>query len=219
MELISVDELIKKLKESNIDFGKGDPYNRLRYYTKIGLIPHMVRKKNDKNTNSGHFPASTYEKILQIERHKEEGLSNEEILKKFNSEEGSFKNQNLFQKIKYNLTINKIFILLIFIGLILETYRFSNSNFFKTNYILENNAIPQNLNTVSGVTFIPNGQKKVFIPTNKVNDNSNILLGLRGSIFPASNIFVSEVKENIGFYVETNIEVSKEVKFTWTIIN
>ena len=43
MELISVDNLIKLLKEKNISLGKGDPYNRLRYYSKsknyiLGII-------------------------------------------------------------------------------------------------------------------------------------------------------------------------------------
>lgn len=48
MDFISVEKLIKILKEKNISFGKGDPYNRLRYYTKIGWLPHMTRKKTKK---------------------------------------------------------------------------------------------------------------------------------------------------------------------------
>ena len=46
MELINIKDLIQELKNKNIDFGKGDPYNRLRYYTKIGWIDHMIRKKD-----------------------------------------------------------------------------------------------------------------------------------------------------------------------------
>lgn len=219
MELIAVDELIKKLKESNIDFGKGDPYNRLRYYTKIGLIPHMIRKKNDKNTNSGHFPKETFEKIITIEKLKDSGISNEEIIRKFkNTSEVSLKHK-FFEIFKENITINKVFIILILLGLIFEIYRFSTVNFLKTNSLVSNQILSENNNLVSGVSFFPSGQKKVFIPSNIVKENSNILITLRGNIFPATNYFVSEIKENIGFYVETNLEVSKEVKFSWSLIN
>ena len=54
--LISTEKLIEESKTKGIDFGKGDPYNRLRYYTKIGWLPHMQRKKNDEETSitTGH---------------------------------------------------------------------------------------------------------------------------------------------------------------------
>jgi len=43
-KLISIDEVIERAKKLGVDFGKGDPRNRLRYYVKIGLLPHAKRK-------------------------------------------------------------------------------------------------------------------------------------------------------------------------------
>jgi len=42
--LISINEVIERAKKLGVDFGKGDPRNRLRYYVKIGLLPHAQRK-------------------------------------------------------------------------------------------------------------------------------------------------------------------------------
>ena len=69
-----------------MDFGKGDPYNRLRYYTKMGWLPHMIRKKGDESDDvKGHFPAEALNKLLLIEKLKARNLSNDQINKKLNS--------------------------------------------------------------------------------------------------------------------------------------
>ena len=52
---VQVIKLIKQAKKEGVQFGRGDPYNRLRYYTKIGWLPHMTRKK----TKSKKDAAST----------------------------------------------------------------------------------------------------------------------------------------------------------------
>jgi len=54
MELINTRDLINELKKRNLNLGKGDPYNRLRYYTKIGWIDHMIRKKDSNGVVVGH---------------------------------------------------------------------------------------------------------------------------------------------------------------------
>lgn len=43
--LIPFDEVVSRAKHAGVDFGKGNPFNRLRYYTKIGLLPH-AKKEN-----------------------------------------------------------------------------------------------------------------------------------------------------------------------------
>jgi hypothetical protein len=76
---ISTEKLIEESQKNGVDFGKGNPYNRLRYYTKMGWLPHMIRTKGGENDVKGHFPAYTLKRLLYIEKLKGKGLSNEEI--------------------------------------------------------------------------------------------------------------------------------------------
>lgn len=76
---ISTEKLIEEAKKNGVNFGKGNPYNRLRYYTKIGWLPHMIRTKGEENDVKGHFPTYTLKRLLYIEKLKDRGLSNEEV--------------------------------------------------------------------------------------------------------------------------------------------
>jgi hypothetical protein len=215
MDLIAVEELINILKENNINLGKGDPYNRLRYYTKIGLIPHMIRKKNSNNTNSGHYPKEVVKKIIDIEKMKMEGLSNEDIILKIKSKKDN-PVPSFLEIIKNKFSINYLFVFLFIIGIIFEVFRFNSRQ--ETPQFIPNNNLNKEISNTN-LSFIPAGQKKVFIASNDVNQKSVILISFRDNIFPATNYFISEVKDGLGFFVETNVEVSKEVKFTWATIN
>src|SRR4030067_2998616 len=88
-KLIPVSEFVRRAKELGVRFGFGDPYNRLRYYTKIGLLPHMIRRKVDWNEATiGHYPESALQNLVEIERLKKtEKLPNEEIKKRFEVQE------------------------------------------------------------------------------------------------------------------------------------
>ena len=77
--LISIDNLIESAKKKGIDFGRGDPYNRLRYYTKIGWLPHMVRKTDDRGNIKGHYPDWALSYLIMIEKLKSRNASNEDI--------------------------------------------------------------------------------------------------------------------------------------------
>ena len=215
MDLIAVEELINILKENNINLGKGDPYNRLRYYTKIGLIPHMIRKKNSNNTNSGHYPKEVVKKIIDIEKMKMEGLSNEDIILKIKSKKDN-PVPSFLEIIKNKFSINYLFVFLFIIGIIFEVSRFNSRQ--ETPQFIPNNNLNKEISNTN-LSFIPAGQKKVFIASNDVNQKSVILISFRDNIFPATNYFISEVKDGLGFFVETNVEVSTEVKFTWAAIN
>lgn len=218
MNLISVEELIKKLKEEGVDFGKGDPYNRLRYYTKIGWIPHMTRKKGVNNTNSGHYPIETIETIKKIEKFKEEKLSNEEISEKLKSDKNNFNNllNPYYEKLK-KININFVFFIIILIAFLFESTRSSNQiEEFKNK---QNNNQVFSTDMKSGTSFFPEGQRKVFIENKNVSLGSNIIITFHGNITPATFFFISEIKENFGFFIETNLPVQKETKFNWTIIN
>ena len=215
MDLIAVEELINILKENNINLGKGEPYNRLRYYTKIGLIPHMIRKKNSNNTNSGHYPKEVVKKIIDIEKMKMEGLSNEDIILKIKSKKDN-PVPSFLEIIKNKFSINYLFVFLFIIGIIFEVSRFNSRQ--ETPQFIPNNNLNKEISNTN-LSFIPAGQKKVFIASNDVNQKSVILISFRDNIFPATNYFISEVKDGLGFFVETNVEVSTEVKFTWAAIN
>jgi len=67
-KLISIDEVIERAKKLGVDFGKGDPRNRLRYYVKIGLLPHAKRKVFKNNLPEGAYPEDIVWKLFEIDR-------------------------------------------------------------------------------------------------------------------------------------------------------
>lgn len=72
-KLISIDELIERAKKLGIDFGKGNPRNRLRYYAKLGLIPPAKRKSFDGSPPVGAYPESVLKTLFEIDRKIKEG--------------------------------------------------------------------------------------------------------------------------------------------------
>ena len=73
--LVSIENLIEAAKRKGLNFGKGDPYNRLRYYTKIGWLPHMVRKSDNEGSIKGHYPEWALNQLIIIEKLKAEGAA------------------------------------------------------------------------------------------------------------------------------------------------
>jgi parallel beta-helix repeat protein len=90
-QLLPIDEIIEGAREVGVDFGKTDPYNRIRYYIKLGLLPHPNRKidyklpfdPNKPPHTVGHFPAFTINKLKEIENFRSQGLSANDIKNKF----------------------------------------------------------------------------------------------------------------------------------------
>ncbi len=105
-KLISIEELIKRAKSLGVDFGKGDPKNRLRYYTKLGLIPHAKRKCFQSRFPSGAYPESVLKTLLKIDKELKKGKTIQEIKKEFEKEvfkerKASPKKEFVFQKRKF----------------------------------------------------------------------------------------------------------------------
>lgn len=96
-ELITTEELIERAKESGVNFGHGEPYNRLRYYTKMGWIPHMIRKGKDVK---GHYPEWVINRLKTIETLRKQRLSKEQITIEIQKTERkhNFKNKFLNKK-------------------------------------------------------------------------------------------------------------------------
>lgn len=75
-KFLPVNEIIELGKEAGVDFGTGKPYNRLRYYTKLGWLPHMERMgKNVK----GHYPDWVIDRLKLIQKLKNKGYNNDQI--------------------------------------------------------------------------------------------------------------------------------------------
>jgi hypothetical protein len=148
---------------------------------------------------------------------KDIGLSNEEIIDKFKATT-SANRIDYIQFIKDKITVNHLFISLLVLGCIFEIYR-ANLKAPNEPNIKNETGMEKHLIVETGINFLSPGQKKVFVPAKQVKQDSNINLSFRGNIFPATQSFISDIKEGLGFIVETNMEVNNEVKFTWNIVN
>lgn len=226
MELINIKDLIFELKKKNIDLGKGNPYNRLRYYTKIGWIDHMVRKKDSNGVVVGHYPNHVINKIIEIETLKREGKNNEEITEYFkkrhlnnqgNKQEIS-ERINLLELLKNKVNINVVILLIIMIGFIFEV---SNYNSLKDKLPINATKVDQNSITISerGKNTLPSGKNKIFINSKNIQSNSLVIVTFDESIEPATYYFVNQKIFEEGFNLQTNLPVKKDVNFNWVIIN
>jgi len=220
MELINIKDLIQELKNKNIDFGKGDPYNRLRYYTKIGWIDHMIRKKDSSGIVTGHYPLKVVEKIIEIEKFKKMGHSNEEITRMLENKnkEITKKEDSILEKFKKN--INLIILIIIILGF---TFELKNRNSLNDKLQITPNFNESNTKSIiisdKGKNTMPSGKNKIFINSKSINLKSVILITFEGKIDPATHYFVTEKILEEGFTLETNYPVYKNVNFNWVIIN
>jgi len=95
--LISIDELIERAKNLGVDFGKGNPRNRLRYYVKVGLLPHAKKKVFGKKIPEGAYPEDILERLVEIDRMIKSGKGILQIKKELENNEASKKPNALFQ--------------------------------------------------------------------------------------------------------------------------
>src|SRR3990170_3979324 len=79
--LISFDEVVARAKRAGVQFGKGDPYNRLRYYTKIGLLPHAKRKSFHGANPAAAYPEYVVDILIQIDKELQARKSIQAILR------------------------------------------------------------------------------------------------------------------------------------------
>lgn len=212
-EFISIDKLIKQAKSKGVNFGSGDPYNRLRYYTKIGWLPHMVRKADKKGEIKGHYPLSSLKTLVFIEELKSQGASNEEITKKLDSRSKkdsivtSLKSPEI--KRQFNLYLI-LFILLLIFANELGVINIGRSRSVTVEQTYQNPQIYAN-----GTAFVPKNQKKIFVTFRDTKPNSKVYVTFKQDYSPASRFWVSEVNEQSGFLLELDAPVSSNAEFTW----
>lgn len=223
---LSTDELINKAKEKGVKFGNGNPYNRLRYYTKLGWLPHMIRKKgkdSESKSTSGHYQDSTVDRLLLIQKYKQEELSNEEITVKLNTKDKvkSFYTSFTSPMVKKKI-INYITLFMIFIILLSELGIIDIGKSKSTRVILQNTTGAPKENAIiidSGTGFLPKNEKSVFVKNRNVVETSKIYISFKEDYSPASRFWVSQQSPNKGFSVELDSVTAQNVEFDWWVSN
>jgi hypothetical protein len=217
--LISIEELIEQLRNEKIDFGKGNPYNRLRYFTKIGWLPHMIRKQ-DKNGNVvGHYPSWVVERIKKIEDLKKHGKSNDDIsfqIKKNNVTENLsailYSRESRMQLFQYFVVISLVFIIMSELNIVkigkskTEIYPQTQPSSF-TSQIVKTEQL-----------FVPKGRDSLFVPIEAVEDTSQIYVTFNSNYAPALRYWVSSVEPGSGFELSLDAPVSEDAVFTWWLL-
>jgi hypothetical protein len=212
-EYISVDKLIKQAKSKGVDFGSGDPYNRLRYYTKIGWLPHMVRKTDKKGNIKGHYPVSTIDTLLLIEDLKAQNLSNDDITKKLSSRS---KVDDIVSSLKSpEIKKHALSYIIIFLLLLIFANETGVLNLGKSKNITipEINRYEQIYG--NGTSFVPKNQNKIFVSYREIRPNSKVYVTFTQDYSPASRYWVSKVESQSGFLLELDAPVSSNAEFNW----
>lgn len=216
--LIDIDTFIKLARTRGVDFGKGNPYNRIRYYTKMGLLPHMVRKKEGEENIKGHYPESVLDRLDYIEKQKKIGMTNEEILSRLESENKSKQfttwlksAKTRTQLIRYASFIMLGLVLLVELGVI-KTGALKQD--LVPNTIVTSN--PEIVEIIeNGSAFVPLQRNSIFVRAKKIQTNSKVYVTFRGDYSPAVRYWVSDVVPNAGFYINLDAPTYNDVEFDW----
>ncbi len=218
-EFISVDKLIEEARSEGINFGKGDPYNRLRYYTKIGWLPNMKRKTDMEGNVKGHYPLWALDRLILIENLKAQGETNDNISKKLQVKN---KVQTVMSVVAEKDSRNQIVMYSILVLLaIIFANEFGLIKLGQTKSSVTNSILQQIPNQVidSGTAFMPKNQKTVFIKTPLIKTNSKIYVSFNGDYEPATRFWTSDIREYEGFIVETDTPVFENSEFSWWVTN
>lgn len=215
--LIEVDNLIRKAKKEGVDFGKGDPYNRLRYYTKIGWLPHMERKMSRDGEVKGHYPSWVLDRLVMIDGMKKQGASNDYITSKINTRNklhglyAKFNTQDFRNKMVSYATVFIVFLILLTELDIISLSKSKNEPIVTYSETLT----PQLLD--SGAAFIPSGDNRVFVKNSEITAGSKVYVTFNQDFSPATRFWVSEIEPQEGFYVNLDAPVFDNAEFSWWI--
>jgi hypothetical protein len=88
-KFIKIDEAIERARFLGVDFGKGNPRNRLRYYAKLGLLPPAKRKIFEGKLPTGAYPESVIDILVDIERELKKGKTLHKIVEEKKQQEES----------------------------------------------------------------------------------------------------------------------------------
>lgn len=222
---ISADKLISEARKRGVNFGKSDPYNRLRYYTKIGWLPHMERIQTSKGKVTGHYPLWALETLILIENSKKEGLSNSGIQMKVEAQHARKNLSNVFRFLstperRLRTAIYASLLLLLTI-LLVETGILNLGQTAKNDLISAPITISTSTNQIlaSGSGIIPQGDTTVFVKATEVNPQSKIYITFEDNYSPASKYWVANKISFEGFYIQLDSPVAQNSRFNWWLSN
>lgn len=219
--MLSIEQIIEKARESGIDFGKGDPYNRLRYYTKIGWLPHMTRQKDSEGNIRGHYPEWVVNQLITIEKLKESGASNEEIASNIEKKNKYTSILNIIKSKEIRTQIISYSSLLVLLLILANESGIVNLSGNKTP-LLEAYSTQKvdsnNLQIVaSGSTYLPKGHSSVFVKNTAVKPESKIHVTFTQNFGPASTYWISKVRAGEGFELTLDTPLYYDVTFNWLV--
>ncbi|MDO8486686.1 MAG: hypothetical protein Q7S45_00100, partial [Candidatus Curtissbacteria bacterium] len=89
-DILPTTVIIELAKRQGVDFGPGNPEERIRYFIKLGILPHASRKtpQNNKSANPvGHLPLWTIKRLIWVTRLSQAGNSYPQIAQKLENQE------------------------------------------------------------------------------------------------------------------------------------
>jgi DNA-binding transcriptional MerR regulator len=216
-KLIAIDELIKKAKKQGITFGAGNPYNRLRYYTKIGWLPHMIRKKVGKGATEGHYPSWALDRLQLIHDLKEQGYSNDEITKRLGMKDRLRGLSSFIQTPEARtkvITYTSFLILLLIFASEIGALPIGRA---KSDLLIRSSGnLPATI-LDAGTSFIRANNNIAFVRSQRITPNSKVYVTFNQNYSPAARFWVSEKEASRGFFIELDAPTSSNAEFSWWI--
>ncbi len=220
-KMLSTEELIKKAQETGVDFGKGDPYNRLRYYTKIGWLPHMTRQKDSDGNIRGHYPEWVLGQLVTIEKLKSEGADNNEIAKQIETKNKYTSLLNLIKskEVRTQLISYSTLILLLIISA--NEFGILNIGNQKSSLIEAFSAQGTNSDSIeilaSGSAIVPKGHSTVFVNSKNLTADAKVIITFTQSFSPATAYWVTNVRAGEGFELKLDTPLYYDTSFNWFV--
>ncbi len=213
---IEVTKIIENAQQKGVDFGKANPYNRLRYYTKIGLLPHMERRRNADGNIVGHYPEWTANRLVLIEKLKSEGFENEEISRKVQELNAKHSTLTALKNPNFRSKIATYGVVSLLVLILLAELRIIPIGIDK-NPLQTQTTEAQILNTSAdaGSYFISKEENTAFVTYENAEPLSKIVITFTQDYSPASKYWIKDIKPGEGFTVELDTKVFDDKWFNW----
>lgn len=217
----TLEKIIELAKESGVNFGKTDPYNRLRYYTKIGWLPHMVRRTDSESGEVvAHYPAWALQTLIKIEKLKKQGVQNDKIQQTLSTDAryrslrlGLFKKDNIKNMSIYVTAVGVLIIIILQLNL--GTNNKNTSNGYEN---LPIQTSPKNDVNEYGFSLVSKGNTEVVIQSKTQVTLSNLHITPTSPIVVDTNYWIEVGQDPNSFKLVFNKPVETDFTFNWSVI-